>query len=107
MSSWSWLRNAEPGLAEKTAFIRLPHDYLTEKLTGNGITDRGDASGTGWWSSRKNEYVSEILNHPLVGLETSMLPKSFNRMRKLEKSITNQQIGLGFKRDPRCMWNWG
>ena len=75
VSSWSWLRNAEPSLAEKTAFIRLPHDYLTEKLTGNGITDRGDASGTGWWSSRKNEYVSEILNHPLVGLDASMLPK--------------------------------
>ena len=74
-SSWSWLRNAEPSLAEKTAFIRLPHDYLTEKLTGNGITDRGDASGTGWWSSRKNEYVSEVLNHPLVGLDASMLPK--------------------------------
>ena len=58
--SWAWLRNAEPNIAEKTAFIRLPHDFLTERLTGNGITDRGDASGTGWWSSRKNKYVQEV-----------------------------------------------
>ena len=73
--SWAWLKDAEPQIAEKTAFIRLPHDYLTEKLTGNGITDRGDASGTGWWSSRKNEYVPEVLDHPLVGLKHSMLPQ--------------------------------
>ena len=73
--SWAWLRSAEPNIAEKTAFIRLPHDYLTERLTGNGITDRGDASGTGWWSSRKNKYVQEVLDHPLVGLKPSMLPQ--------------------------------
>ena len=75
VASWSWLRNAEPLIAEKTAFIRLPHDFITERLTGNGITDRGDASGTGWWSSRKNTYVPEVLDHPQVELELSMLPQ--------------------------------
>ena len=73
--SWAWLKDAEPEIADKTAYIRLPHDYITEKLTGNGITDRGDASGTGWWSSRKNEYINEVLDHPLVGLKQSILPK--------------------------------
>ena len=67
--SWAWLKDAEPEIADKTAYIRLSHDYITEKLTGNGITDRGDASGTGWWSSRKNEYINEVLDHPLVGLK--------------------------------------
>ena len=75
VASWAWLRNAEPEIAGKTAFIRLPHDYLTERLTGNGVTDRGDASGTGWWSSRKEAYVPEVLDHPLVGLKPSMLPR--------------------------------
>ena len=74
VASWAWLRSAEPETAAKTACIRLPHDYLTERLTGNGVTDRGDASGTGWWSSRKEAYVPEVLGHPLVGLEPSMLP---------------------------------
>lgn len=74
VATWAWLRSAEPETAAKTAFIRLPHDHLTERLTGNGVTDRGDASGTGWWSSRKEAYVSEVLEHPLVGLDQSMLP---------------------------------
>ena len=75
VASWAWLRDAEPEIADKTAFIRLPHDYLTERLTGNGVTDRGDASGTAWWSSRKEAYVPEVLDHPLVGLSRSMLPR--------------------------------
>ena len=74
VASWAWLRAEEPDTAAKTAWIRLPHDYLTERLTGNGVTDRGDASGTGWWSSRKEAYVTEVLEHPLVALEPSMLP---------------------------------
>ena len=31
--------------------ICLPHDWLTWKLTGNLVSDRGEASGSGWWSS--------------------------------------------------------
>jgi xylulokinase len=30
--------------------ICLPHDWLTWKMTGNLVTDRGEASGSGWWS---------------------------------------------------------
>ena len=41
VASWTWLRRAEPATAGNTAFIRLPHDFLTERLTGNGVTDRG------------------------------------------------------------------
>ena len=28
VASWAWLRRAEPEIAEKTAFIRLPHDSI-------------------------------------------------------------------------------
>ena len=41
--------------------MRLPHDYLTERLTGEGVTDRGDASGTGWWAASTEAYDEEIL----------------------------------------------
>ncbi|MCY3879084.1 MAG: xylulokinase [Rhodobacteraceae bacterium] len=75
VASWAWLRSAEPAIAEQTAFIRLPHDFLTERLTGNGVTDRGDASGTGWWSGRRESYVQEVLDLPIVQIEPSMLPK--------------------------------
>src|SRR5262249_59394799 len=48
-AKWAWLREHEPAHAAATAAVRLPHDYLTERLTGRPATDRGDASGTGWF----------------------------------------------------------
>jgi len=39
----------------------LPHDWLTYSLTGRFVTDRGDASGTGYWSPRGDEYRIDLL----------------------------------------------
>jgi xylulokinase len=71
---WAWLRRTEPELARSVAAIRLPHDYLTERLTGVGTTDRGDASGTGWWSPTTGQYLSEILDLQDVALPVERLP---------------------------------
>ncbi|MEX1169938.1 MAG: xylulokinase, partial [Chloroflexota bacterium] len=72
---WAWLRRTEPELARSVAAVRLPHDYLTERLTGSGTTDRGDASGTGWWSPDTGEYLEEILGLPGVELSPDRLPE--------------------------------
>ena len=45
VTSWAWLRRVEPELVKQVAGVRLPHDWLTERLTGNAVTDRGDVSG--------------------------------------------------------------
>jgi xylulokinase len=73
VTRWAWLRRTEPEIAAATRAIRLPHDWLTERLTGRGVTDRGDASGTGWWSTRDEDYSDEVLE--LVELERSRLPE--------------------------------
>ena len=39
----------------------LPHDWLTFRLTGRRTTDRGDASGTGYWSPRESRYRDDLL----------------------------------------------
>ena len=39
----------------------LPHDWLTSQLTGRFTTDRGDASGTGYWSPGEGEYRWDLL----------------------------------------------
>ena len=47
----AWLapqRARRRGTAWRT--VLLPHDWLTHRLTGAFVTDRGDASGTGYWS---------------------------------------------------------
>jgi xylulokinase len=75
VASWAWLRQAEPETAAATQHIRLPHDYLTERLTGQAVTDRGDASGTGWWSGRRETYVDEVLALSEVALDERLLPR--------------------------------
>ncbi|MGQ5649274.1 MULTISPECIES: xylulokinase [unclassified Streptomyces] len=73
VTKWAWLAENEPEAVRATTAVRLPHDYLTERLTGQGTTDRGDASGTGWWASATESYDEEILAH--VGLDPALLPR--------------------------------
>jgi xylulokinase len=72
ISKWLWLTQEEPEIANAVRRVLLPHDYLTFRLTGRAATDRGDASGTGWWSSATEDYSLEALD--LVGLDPALLP---------------------------------
>lgn len=51
----------EPAVLDRVAQVMLPHDYLTWRLTGRHVTDRGDASGTGWFDPSTNDYRPELL----------------------------------------------
>ncbi|OEU92048.1 xylulose kinase [Streptomyces abyssalis] len=73
VTKWAWLCENEPQSAAATAAVRLPHDYLTGRLTGEATTDRGDASGTGWWASSTGGYDEEMLE--LIGLAPQLLPR--------------------------------
>lgn len=57
-----WLRRCEPASFARVARIGLPHDWLTHRLTGAWTTDRGDASGTGWWSPAHGAYRNDLLD---------------------------------------------
>ena len=56
-----WLKRTEPEVFERVTRIGLPHDWLTSRLTGSWTTDRGDASGTGWWSPSEGRYRTDLL----------------------------------------------
>lgn len=73
VTKWAWLAEHEPASVRATAAVRLPHDYLTQRLTGSGTTDRSDVSGTGWWASASESYDEEILR--LVNLDPALLPR--------------------------------
>jgi xylulokinase len=60
-----WLADHEPELAARVAAVALPHDWLTWRLSGavsldTLVTDRSDASGTGYFSST-GEYRRDLL----------------------------------------------
>lgn len=58
----AWMAEHEPALLDQVSKVMLPHDYLTWRLTGSHVTDRGDASGTGWYSPRTGSYLPDLLS---------------------------------------------
>jgi xylulokinase len=63
-----WLAQHEPELADRVHDVLLPHDWLTASILGGGtirpgvaVTDRGDASGTGYWSPLTGQYRTDLL----------------------------------------------
>ncbi len=70
-----WLRRCEPETFRRTATVLLPHDWLTFRLTGRHTTDRGDASGTGYWSPREERYREDLLRLVSDGVDwNAVLP---------------------------------
>jgi len=57
----SWLHRKEPDHFDRLARVLLPHDWLTYRLTGAFVTDRGDASGTGYWSPSEGRWRTDLL----------------------------------------------
>ena len=95
VTKWAWLRAHEPDVAVASRAIRLPHDYLTERLTGKPVTDRGDASGTGWWSGATGAYAPEVLELPSVGLDASLLPDVYGPVEAAGEVVAPVAADLG------------
>jgi xylulokinase len=57
----AWLRDSDPAAYARLAHACVPHDWLTLRLTRRLVTDRGDASGTGWWSPASESYRPDLL----------------------------------------------
>ncbi len=72
----AWLRRTEPQTWARLARVMLPHDWLTMQLTGQFVTDRGDASGTGYWSPAAGTYRFDLLDSVDSGCDwASMVPR--------------------------------
>lgn len=62
-----WLAEHESDSADRVQDVVLPHDWLTGQIlkAGNGFrewtTDRGDASGTGYWSPGTGDYRTDLI----------------------------------------------
>lgn len=72
-----WIADHEPENAAKIAAICLPHDWLTWKLLGGSdlsllVTDRSDASGTGYFDAVSGEYRRDLLAHALHRTEAEV-----------------------------------
>ncbi len=56
-----WMAEREPQSAERLSRVMLPHDWLTWRLGADEpVTDRGDASGTGYFSPAEGKWLPDI-----------------------------------------------
>lgn len=61
ISKLLWLARHEPEAFGRLAHVLLPHDWLTYRLTGQLLTDPGDASGTGYYHPPTGAWRSDLL----------------------------------------------
>ncbi|MDP4014970.1 MAG: xylulokinase [Candidatus Nanopelagicales bacterium] len=69
----AWMAEHEPANASRTSAVCLPHDWLTWMLMGGPklleikdlVTDRGDASGTGYFNPEAGTYCPDLLRAAL------------------------------------------
>jgi len=102
-----WLAMHEPDNAERTAAVCLPHDWLTWRLAGHRggggaggrhgldalVTDRGDASGTGYWSPATGEYRMALLERALGS--TAIVPRVLGPAEEAGRSTGGAVLGPG------------
>ncbi len=93
-----WLAEHEPENAARTAAVCLPHDYLTWRLAGASdlgalATDRGDASGTGYWSAATGEYRPDLLERALG--HGAVVPRVLGPRDPAGRLPTGQLLGPG------------
>jgi xylulokinase len=93
-----WLAEHEPENAARTAAVCLPHDWLTWRLAGSPgldalVTDRGDASGTGYWSPAAGEYRMDLLERALGS--TAAVPRVLGPAEEAGRTPGGAVLGPG------------
>lgn len=96
-SKLRWVRDEEPENAQRAAQVLLPHDFVSLHLAESGtapFTDRGDASGTGYYSTREEAWKPELVEAALgKNLELPRLPSAPNEV--MARTASGAAIAAG------------
>ncbi|MEM7575998.1 MAG: xylulokinase [Planctomycetota bacterium] len=68
-----WVREHEPKVFNKTAYVLLPKDWLRLRLTGELATEMSDASGTLLLDVKKRKWNTALMRK--LGLDPSLFPR--------------------------------
>lgn len=76
VSKLAWTERVHSGLAAKARRIMLPFDYLCFRLSGRAVTERGGASGTGYFNPFDQCWEAGLADLAVPGLDwPSILPE--------------------------------
>jgi xylulokinase len=102
----AWLAHHERAVLDRVASVLLPHDYLTYRLTGRFVTDRGDASGTGYWSPSEGRWRTDLLDRivgrPARGSWNDRLPNVLGPYDPSDWMTASVHDVLGLRGRPLC-----
>ncbi len=68
-----WVRECEPDIFSRTAWILLPKDYVRLKLCGDHVSDMSDSAGTLWMDVAGRDWSDPLL--AATGLERRHMPR--------------------------------
>jgi len=92
----AWLAEHEPDSVRRIAKVMLPHDWITWRLTGEHVTDRGDASGTGWFDPSTDENRPDLLALAVDVVGIDALPRvaaPFETIGRIRPEVS-ESLGL-------------
>ncbi|KTS91039.1 hypothetical protein NS183_05970 [Microbacterium testaceum] len=96
----AWLRDNEPDVFARVQHLAVPHDWLTFRLTGAHVTDRSDASGTGYYSAPTNRWRSDVLGDLVAAREwESTLPRVLGPDEAAGRLTSTAATALGIGND--------
>lgn len=110
-----WLADHEPENAARIAAVLLPHDWLTWRLSGSTsleeiVTDRSEASGTGYFDSVTDTYRLDLLALALRRTEGDVKSILLPRVLRPSQEAGRGDAALGFgdvRLGPGCGDNAG
>lgn len=110
-----WLADAEPEAAARVAAVALPHDWLTWMLQGGPeaglealVTDRSDASGTGYFDTARGVYDRDLLDLALRQPHSSVvLPRVLAPTERAGVTAAVGAVPAGIVLGPGCGDNAG
>lgn len=98
----AWMQEHEPDAVARIARLCVPHDWLTYRLTGRHVTDRSDASGTGYFSADTMAWRTDILTPVIAERDwTPLLPQVLEPDEAAGRVTAAAAAELGL--DPSCI----
>ncbi len=100
VSKLRWLARHEPEHLRRTRTVVLPHDWLTGRMlaTHGGFegwtTDRGDASGTGYWSAAEGGYRPDLVELA-TGRDDLQVPRVLGPQEPAGTTATGGPLAAG------------
>jgi xylulokinase len=91
----AWLVDHEPDKYQRVRRVGLPHDYLNLRVTGQWVTDRGDASGTGYWSPSEGQYRTEFLSEVGIDVRNIEFPRVADPFEAIGSVANAELLDLG------------